>query len=297
MSFGFEENKFYIDVKPIGREVYTPIEEFKLRARSLANKHENIWLSFSGGSDSQITMLAFKEQNIPFKCAFMYLPKYNENEFAQVKALTKKHNLDLFVVPLDPYVLKDEILSKSKELDIPPNQILHSIFLGKLPKDITFIQCFNGPDFYVKDNTPYVLETANSVEYARLRAMQTLYNDRTVVGFEKDEAVQCSVLKDSTVQGILKAWNYYNIEGLSYLGEEPISVINYWDLFIKPAFIGKHWGDKVTYYPKYQGIEKVDFIIDGMEHKYRENQIFFDVYKLIDLIESDNPTKRFYQRS
>ena len=297
MSFGFENDKFYIDIKPIGREVWKPREEFEFRARSLANKYENIWLSFSGGSDSQITMLAFKEQNIPFKCAFMYLPKYNDNEYAQVKELTKKHNLDLFVVPLDPYLLKDEILSKSQELDIPPNQILHSIFLNKLPSDITFVQGFNGPDFYVKNNIPYILESANSVEYARLRAMQTLCNDRTVVGFEKDEAVLASVLKDSVVQGALHAWNYYSIDGLSYLGEEPISVINYWDLFIKPVFIGKNWGDKVTYYPKYQGIEKVDFIVNGMEHKYRENQIFFDVYKLIDLIESANPTKRFYQRS
>jgi pyruvate-formate lyase-activating enzyme len=91
MSFGFEEDRFYIDVKPLAREIKDPITEFNLRASSLGSMYDNIWLSFSGGSDSQITMLAFKEQGIPFKCAFMYLPKYNDNEYEQVKVLTKKH--------------------------------------------------------------------------------------------------------------------------------------------------------------------------------------------------------------
>ena len=132
--------------------------------------------------------------------------------------------------------IKDQIIAESNRLQIPPNQILHTIFVNKLPKKYTLVEGFNGPDPYVHNGKHYLMESANSVEYARLRAYKTLCKARTVVGFEKDEYILLSILKDDILTSMCNSWNYYNIEGLSFLDEEPISVINYWDLFIKPIF-------------------------------------------------------------
>ena len=51
------------------------------------------------------------------------------------------------------------------------------------------------------------------------------------------------------------------------------------------------------YFPKYQGCEKIDFIINGMEHRYRENQIFLNVEDTIKFLENGKETKRYWQRN
>lgn len=296
MSYGFENNKFFIDLKPCTRSVGSVRKEFAERAKLISNNYTNLLLSFSGGLDSQATFLAFKEAGIDISCAFMHLPGYNDNEYKNVKTCIDKWNFDVTIVSIDPYKEKDYIIDTSNELQIPPNQILHSLFLNNLPADITLVEGFNGPDPYVHNGEHYILETANSVEYARLRACKTLCNDRTAVGFEKDEHLLLSILKEGTVTGFCNAWEYFKIEGLSYLNEEPISIINYWDLFIKPIFYGKNWDNDLLYFPKYQGCEKIDYIINGMEHRYRENQIFVPVNELINFLENGSNVKRYWQR-
>ncbi len=297
MSYGFIDNKFYIDLKPCSRSVGSVRQEFSERASFINNHYKNLILSFSGGIDSQATYLAFKDSGIDIPCAFLHMPTYNDNEYENVKKCVEKHNMDLIKIEIDPYREKDKILSESERLQIPPNQILHSIFLEKLPKKYTLVEGFNGPDPYVHEGKHYILETANSVEYARLRAYKQRNKARTVVAFEKDEHILLSILKDNILTSMCYSWEYYAIEGLSFLGEEPISVINYWDLFIKPIFYGKNWKNDLIYFPKYQGCEKIDFIINGMEHRYRENQIFLNVEDTIKFLENGKETKRYWQRN
>ena len=296
MSYGFEDGKFYLDYTPCYRSVGTPREEFNNRAIAISKNHDNLILSLSGGTDSQVTYRAFHDSNIPVTCAFMHMPGYNDNEYKNTKKQLAKYNFDLIVITIDPIAEKDNILGLSNELGIPPNQILHSLFLSKLPTDCLFTEAFNGPDLYVKDKKFYLFETANSVEYARLRAYDQLNPNHNVIGFEKEEHILLSVLKDDTLHAAMCAWDYYNIPGLSYLGEEPLSVINYWDLFIKPMFFGKHWKQDIDYYPKFQGCENIDYIINGMEHRYRENQIFINVNNLIEVLENKGVTVRYYER-
>ena len=297
MAYGFQDDKFFIDFIACTRSVDSPRSEFAERASTINKNHSNLILSFSGGIDSQATFLAFKDAGIDIPCAFMHLPGYNDNEYENTMQCVKKWNIDLHVVKIDPFKEKDNILKESNKLQIPPNQILHSFFLNKLPIKFTLIEGFNGPDPFVYKGKHYILESANSVEYARLRAYKTLCKARTVVGFEKDEHILLSVLKDGTMTAMCNAWDYYNISGLSFLGEEPISVINYWDLFIKPIFYGKYWGDDLIYFPKYQGCEKIDFIVNGMEHRYRENQIFVNIKEIINFLENGDGTKRYWQRN
>jgi len=295
--YGFDNNKFYIDLKPCTHNVGSTREEFKIRSRFLDHTYKNLILSHSGGTDSQATFRAFYDEKIPVTCAFLHMPGYNDNEHANVLAQKEKYNFDLITVTIDPYAVKDDVMQLSTQLDIPPNQILHSKFLSQLPTDSTFIEGFDGPDLYVKDKKFYLFESANSVEYARLRAYDALNVNHTVVKFNDDEHILLSILKDDIVQAALHAWNYYSIDGLSYLGEEPISIINYWDLFIKPMFFRKHWKYDIDYYPKYQGCEKIDYIINGPEHKYRENQIFLEISQLIQHLHRGTSVKRYWQRS
>ena len=297
MSYGFYEDKFFIDFNSCTRSVHSPRSEFAERARTIHKKYSNLILSFSGGIDSQATFLAFKDANINIPCAFMHLPGYNDNEYKNTLLCVEKWDIDLHVIKIDPYEIKDQIIAESNRLQIPPNQILHSFFVNKLPKKYTLVEGFNGPDPYVYNGKHYLMESANSVEYARLRAYKTLCKARTVVGFEKDEYILLSILKDDILTSMCNSWNYYNIEGLSFLDEEPISVINYWDLFIKPIFYGKHWGSDLIYVPKYQGCEKIDFIVDGMEHRYKDNQIFINIEEIVDFLENGKGTKRYWQRN
>lgn len=297
MSYGFIENKFYIDVEPLARSAKAPREEFAERAFSILRTHKEVILSFSGGTDSQATYLAFKDAGVSVPCAFMHMPGYNDNEWENVQKCRDKWNLDLQVVIINPYKIKDKILAESERLQIPPNQILHSFFLKHIPSHYTFIEGFNGPDPYVHNGKHYILESANSVEYARLRAYKALCNDRTVVGFEKDEYVLASILEDGVLTAMCNAWNYYQIPTLSYEGDDPISIINYWDLFIKPIFYGKNWGDALEYFPKSQGCEKIDFIINGMEHDYRSHNMFISIEELLDHFKNGTETKRYWQRN
>ena len=83
---------YYINLKPSffdGLDLsYTSIHDYALEAarccaKPLGNK---IALCLSGGVDSQITALAFKEANIPFKA---YTLEFNDslNDFAKLQLL------------------------------------------------------------------------------------------------------------------------------------------------------------------------------------------------------------------
>ena len=298
MSYGFDDkNNFYIDVTPLARPVGSPRVEFAERANFILQTYNDCILSFSGGTDSQATYLAFKDVGVNIPCAFMRMKGYNDNEYENVQQCISKWNIDVTIVEIDPYKEKDTILAQSQEHKIPPNQILHSIFLEKISDKLTWIEGFNGPDPYVHNGKHYILESANSVEYARLRAYKQRNKRHTVVGFEKDEHLLASVLMEGTLTSVCNAWNYYNIPGLSYEGEEPISIINYWDLFIKPTFYGKNWSNDLLYFPKYQGCEKIDFIVNGMIHNYRENHMFIEIKDLLDHLVNGTKTKRYIQRN
>jgi len=296
MSYGFDKDQFYIEYKPCARPVGSVRNEFARRAFSIS-KNKNVLLSFSGGTDSQATLLAFKDLNINVDCAFLHMPGYNDNEYSNVLDLKLIHQFELETVTIDPYKEKDWILEQSNRLQIPPNQILHSLFLSRLPNDITFVEGFNGPDPYVHNNTHYILESANSVEYARLRAYNELCPNVKVIGFEKEEHIYLSVLKEGSLRAFMNAWDYYKIPELAYGNESPISVINYWDLFVKPIFYGKNWGNDILYHHKFQGCENIDYIINGMEHRYRDNQIFVPIDELINFLENGSDIKRYWQRN
>jgi hypothetical protein len=71
MNCGFKNDKWYVDYTSCKRSIGTVREEHDRRALEIAATSNNIMLSMTGGTDSQVMALSFLKQNIPFEAVFM----------------------------------------------------------------------------------------------------------------------------------------------------------------------------------------------------------------------------------
>ena len=67
MKFGFEDNRFYIDVPPATRINTNMRQETELRAEQIYSYSRKILLSLSSGLDSQSVLHTFYLKGIPFE--------------------------------------------------------------------------------------------------------------------------------------------------------------------------------------------------------------------------------------
>ena len=67
MNFGFENGKFYIELRSKSRPVKDLYSESLIRAEEIS-VNSNIVVSNSGGLDSQVMLNAFRKQGIDFEC-------------------------------------------------------------------------------------------------------------------------------------------------------------------------------------------------------------------------------------
>jgi hypothetical protein len=296
-NFGFENNKFYVEYccnGPVGNLR----EEFNKRAVSLYEKNPKQMLGLSTGLDSQAVLHSFYTQGIPLEVAFMYLIGSNENELERLRSLEKKYNFKPIIVEIDPYKNKEELLELTKETGLVPYQLMHTDFLNQLPKDYDFIQGIHGPDFLYKNSVWYILETPNSFETARIRALQLSKRAGKIIGWERTGEILYSLLKDDIVQSFMYSYSYIKNNGLCYNDGSEIRIIDYWDLYIKPFIYGKYWKDELEYYPKYQGPEKIDWIMNGPKHNFEKNLAAVPLTDLVNhLSKGDGSIMRFWQRS
>jgi len=174
-QYDYADHKFILQINPATRSLNFR-ESCVHRARDLADTLPNPVLSLSGGLDSQIVLHSFYEQDIKLDCVFRHFPGYNDNELENISVLQKKYNFHLTTVEVDTDKLKDSILDEYQESEIPPNQLLYKHFCSKLPNDLDIIQGLDGPNIYrhSKDHQLYYMESYNSFEFARRRAMDQL---------------------------------------------------------------------------------------------------------------------------
>ena len=192
--------------------------------------------------------------------------------------------------------VKETVLSLHESLNLPPNQILHKMFLERLPNDTNFLQGAHGPDFFQHDNKWYLFESANSFEISRLRAFQTVNRSGKIIGFERIPEILLSLINDNIVKSFLYSYQYIKNNGLVYENGEQIPNIDFWDLYLKPFFYGKYWKDELEYFPKYQGCENIDYIINGPKNQYLKNLVAIPYNDLIDFLKSnDSEKRRFYE--
>jgi len=296
INFYFDDAQFCIDYASCGPDVENLRKESEKFALELANQNKKIIVSLSSGLDGQVVLHSFCAQNIPVKAAFMHLPGFNDVEYERVLTLKTKYNLDLIVKELNPDLYKNDLLLEFDKTKIPPYQLLHKKFLSLLPADHTFIQGLDGPDFYCKDNKFYIFQTAHSFVNSRTRAFLMLNRDAPIVNWERKSRILLSILQDEIIKSFIFAYSNIKNNGLTYSNDKEIPIIDHYDLYIKPFLYAKYWQDELEYFPKYQGCEEIDWVIEKKWHQYRENLIIMPLDELKSHLQSNSKIKRFYQR-
>lgn len=296
MILNYENDFFSITLTSCGRKIGNVREESEIQAKKLFDENNKIMLALSGGLDSQVVLHSFMSQNLPAECAFLYLIDCNDFEYNNVKALEKKYGFKLTVVELDPFKIKDEMIAEYEETKIPPFQLMHKKFLSLLPKEHTFIQGLDGPDFVTKDKKWYIAQTANSFVNARVRALEMVPRQGRVLSWEKTPEVFLSIIADDVVPAYMQSYPNIINNGLSYANDKPIPIIDHYDLYIKPIIYGKYWKDELEYFSKYQGPEKVNWIMEKKWHQYRKNMAYIPYNDAIKVLSSIEPKSKTYNQ-
>jgi hypothetical protein len=297
INFGFENDKFFVEYS-CSRPVGNLRQEFDRRAVELYQKNPKLMLGLSTGLDSQAVLHSFFTQGIPLELAFLYLKGSNENELERLRILEKKYNFNAIVIEMDPYEKKDDILELYKQTGIAPYHHMHNEFLNQLPKDYDFIQGIHGPDIFSQNGKWYMIETANSFEISRLRALQLSNRSADIIGWERTGEILLSLLTDDVLQAFLHAHPYIFENGLRDSNGEKVKFIDNWDVYIKPFIYGKYWKGELEYFPKYQGPEKVDWIMNTKWHDYMKNLISTPLNTLVNHLQKhDGSTLRSWERS
>lgn len=297
INFGFEQDKFYIQYSSCNRPVGNLRQEFEFRAIELYHLNKKLILGLSAGVDSQSVLHSFFSQGLNIDCAFLYQPGYNDNEYENIKFLEKKYGFKTIVIDIDPIKERERVMYLHQKLALPPNQILHMIFLEHLPKDANMLQGIHGPDFLRYDNEWYVFESANSFEISRLRAFLTVERSGKILGFERTPEILLSLLNDDIVTAFLFAHHYIENNKLVYRNGESVPKIDYWDLYLKPFFYGKYWRDEIEYFPKYQGCEKIDYIFNGPKNQYEKQMTVIPYKDLLKILKGASLEKKCYEIS
>lgn len=298
MKLSFINNIFSVTLTGSDRPIGNLREECEYKARNLYQENNKIMLGLSGGLDCQVVLHSFVTQNIPIKCAFLYLKDCNNFELNNVHILQKKYNLDLTVIELNPDDLKDQVMEEYTTTGIPPYQLMHKHFLTLLPEDYTFIQGLDGPDLVKRkiDGKWYVLQTANSFVNSRVRGMEMLSRTGKIVSWEKSSELLYSILTDDVITSYMYAHNNIVNNGLSYINDKAIPLIDHFDLYIKPIMYGKYWKDELEYFSKYQGPEELPWIMNQKWHHYDQNVLFMPYDEVIEILRTPGKEKTYYQR-
>lgn len=295
MIFGITSNRFWIDFPSCSRDALDIRQESEIRAKELWNSGKKLLLGLSTGLDSQIVLHSFYSQGFNVDCAFLY-NTFNDTELKQLRILERKYNFKATIIEVDPIKNKEKFMELSEEIGIPPNQILQREFLSKLPTDVDFIQGLEGPNFTKVNGKFFFFESYNSFEKCRLRGFSTLQREGSVISWERTPEFILSILKDEYVQSFLTSFEYTIHNQLFYENNEKIRFQDRWDLYIKPMMYSKYWGKELEYFPKYQGPEGIDYIINGPKHQYYKNASMIPLDELINHLESkNNKIQRFWE--
>lgn len=273
MQLGTDQQGFYIEYDPCRWTVGNLREEYNRRARDIIAVDNKLILGISSGVDSQAALLSFMDQGIDIETAFLYMPGYNDNEYNNLKLLESAWGFKSQIIDIDPMACKEEVLTASKDLNIPPFQILHRKFLSELP-DINFLQGGDGPLITFVKDAAHFYEGYNTYEMSRKRAGDTLNRNSEYILFDKTSELVVSAVSDDIMTAFINAHGLYTNQG--------VRNVDWWDVFIKPMYYGRYWGSDLMYFPKFGGAENIDYIMQGMEHEYKKDHILVPLDKLIN---------------
>lgn len=288
-GYEYKDDKFILHIQPATQHYSNLREACVARAKDLNDNLRNPVMSMSGGLDCQLVLHSFYEQGIRLDCIFRHFPGHNDRELANINQLKKKYGFDLQVVTIIPEECKEEILDEYKQTGIHPNQLLYKKFYSMVDPTYDILQGLDGPNTVLdkKDNKLYYFESYNSFEFSRHRAVNLLNRPGRFVSFEKNSNLTLAIFNEEIVDVFFKTFNYFlnnQVTGVKF--------VDMWDVYVKPYVYYKHWKDELTYFPKYQGPEGIEWIMTTL-HLYRNNLIMMELDSLKKHLESGQETQTF----
>jgi|APGre2960657373_1045057.scaffolds.fasta_scaffold25640_2 hypothetical protein len=275
--YGFEDDKYILKINPAE---HTNLN-FKEACMFLAGElHKNLKfpvISLSGGLDGQIVLNSFYDQNLKVDCVFRHYPGFNDIELEWVTALQKKYNFKLTKIVINPYEIREEILKEHQETKIFPGELMYKKFVSMLPEDMDIIQGYEGPIIAQGFGKLYYLESYNTFEFARRRAVALLNRKSKFITFGKNSNILASIFQEEPFQCFLDSYDYFAGHDLTRFLKDLLP--DSWDLYIKPYLYYKHWKHDLMYFPKYQGSEKIHWLGDYRTY-YRERMIVIEINTL-----------------
>jgi hypothetical protein len=297
MKTGFENNHFYVEYQSPGRPVGNMRQELDRSVKEISEQSKDkLLLSLSSGLDSQVILHSLHEQELPFTCAFLYMPGYNDQEYKNIQFLENKYNFKSLIVEIDPAKEKDEVLEQAYKEHIYPNNFMHKKFVSLLPPDMDLLTGIEGPDIVInqENGKRFIMEAHWNFENARLRTLRSVNRTGKILNIDRNETSEAfllSILNDSVVRGYVDSLPYILANDLvDSSGKKPPTIWN-WNYYIKPIMLGKHWGRELEYFPKYMGVEKIDWIMNcPIRQTYRCDVAFIEYNNLKKFLSRDTIT-------
>lgn len=288
--YNLEGDKFALYINSAKNINHNFYEACMYRAKEIYDNTDNPVLGFSGGLDSQLVLHCLYSQGLKVDCIFRYYKGYNDIELNNLSIIEKKYGFKTKIIEIDPDAEKNNIIKEYQRTLIPPNQLLYKKFIEQLPDDLDILQGLEGPDIIKNKDTIYYLESYESYEFTRKRAINLLNRKGKFISFEKNSNILLSILKEDIYQSFMHTYEYFSAHN--------VKIINYWDDYIKVYLYHKYWKNELVYFPKYQGTEGISWIINGPKNNYNNRMILISISKLLQiLISQDNNYCKFLEYS
>lgn len=297
MNFGLENGKFFIEYSGCTRKPGSLREESLIRAREIYNKNNKVMLCLSSGLDSQIAMYSFLSQGIPVEFSFLRLDGFNDNEYQNLKVLENKWGFKANVVNINPNKIRDELDHLVETLDVHHNHCLQRKFVEQIPEDHDIVQVIHDPWTLTHRQLSkhYIFHGYYDPEIGRYRALKSIPRTGDIQMFGDSHEFFLSCIGDELFEYFFKSWTYYDSNNLK-LRDKPVPNVTRYEYYIKPMLYGKHWGDELTYFPKFAGYENIEWMMSSVPKLRREKIVAIEMQELIKHMSTIGaPATRFYE--
>jgi hypothetical protein len=304
MKFGIDENnKFYVEYTSCPRPVGNMRQELDLACQRIASEGK-IMISLSSGLDSQVILHSFATQGLPYECAFMHHPGYNDIELDRIRILEQKYGFTANVVTIDPMAVKEEVEALAATTGVPVQHHVTKMFIDQIPEEYNVVEGIENPDLVLENGKWKMMESWNAIDLMATRFHREHYRPNRLVHIDRrseHDELGLSMLIDDIAQAYRYAFPFIKNNGLveKKSGEAPLMVIWGWTLYIKPIMFGKYWKDELLYFPKFAVQQQVEYQVNPhVRHDYLKHAVFMDLNEVVDLLTDygSSRTKRFTQK-
>ena len=285
MKFGLtEDGKFYTEFVSCSRPVGNMRQELELACQRISSESK-IMISLSSGLDSQVILHTFATMGLPYECAFMHHPGYNDIELKRIGILEKKYGFKANIVTIDPIVIKDTIEHLAEETGVPPQHHITEMFFKQIPETYNIVEGLENPDLYLEDGKWMMLESYRALDttaawFHKNRPNKIIHLDRRSEHYE----LALSMVTDDIAKAYRHSYPFIRHNGLvdGETHERPLMYIWGWTHYIKPIQYGVYWKDELIYFPKFAVQQQVDYLVNPkVTHDYFRQAVAIELDPLI----------------